>query len=78
MPDLHFRVRGESTFQQLASVFLGFGVILPAIAWAASNYVATPSSFLYGFAFRDLSAFGLFGIVAGGFARLLGKQFRGS
>lgn len=54
--------------QLLARAF-AFGVLLPALAWAASNFVAT-SPALTGLAFRDLSALGLFLFAGSGYFNL--------
>jgi hypothetical protein len=74
---LRFRLStGSYTLNDILARLLAFGVIVPGIAWVASNYVAT-SPFLTGFAFRDLSAVGLFGLAGAAFAKLYGASFRG-
>lgn len=69
-------VRYESSLLfQAATRLAAFGVLVPGLVWLASNYVAT-SPLLAGFAFRDLSALGLFAVAGSAVAKLYGNMYR--
>ena len=75
MPRITVRSASNSPAGEVAAKFIAFGLLVPAIAWVASNYVAT-SPYIVGFAFRDLSALGVFALVGASVAKLYGGMYR--